>query len=264
MSYTVNHTMMRTTHTWNQILQSHSLSNGGTILMIIKRWRPSWLRILWKEGNRLYVIAQFYPRMAVYNDVEGWQNMQFWKWRILLCLRRFWRNITVPADHVMEATGELIEAKFYAGTSERYELAQKSLISPVVTSGWGGSQWKGFLKEKTWKFSAKTLEIFELPHRENSFMMQWQFKGDVVMAASVYPKEANPLWGETSTITVAHTLKATLHTHYPYPKRYPYRQRIREWNILWFVEWSSRYEWPVKLKMGVVIHEVGHNFSQWL
>jgi hypothetical protein len=31
-----------------------------------------------KEGNRIYVIAQFYPRMAVYNDVEGWQNMQFW------------------------------------------------------------------------------------------------------------------------------------------------------------------------------------------
>jgi hypothetical protein len=27
----------------------------------------------------LYVIAQFYPRMAVYNDVEGWQNMQFWE-----------------------------------------------------------------------------------------------------------------------------------------------------------------------------------------
>jgi hypothetical protein len=32
-----------------------------------------------KRGNRLYVIAQFYPRMAVYNDVEGWQNMQFWE-----------------------------------------------------------------------------------------------------------------------------------------------------------------------------------------
>jgi hypothetical protein len=41
-------------------------------------------------------------------------------------------NITVPADHVMEATGELMnEAKFYAGTSERYELAQKSFVSQL-------------------------------------------------------------------------------------------------------------------------------------
>jgi hypothetical protein len=58
--------------------------------------------------------------------------MQFWKWRIRFVFGDFDVNITVPADHVMEATGELIEAKFYAGTSERYELAQKSFDKPVV------------------------------------------------------------------------------------------------------------------------------------
>jgi hypothetical protein len=62
-----------------------------------------------KRRNRIYVIAQFYPRMAVYNDVEGWQNMQFWgSGEFALPFGDFDVNITVPADHVMEATGELM------------------------------------------------------------------------------------------------------------------------------------------------------------
>jgi hypothetical protein len=56
----------------------------------------------------IYVIAQFYPRMAVYNDVEGWQNMQFWgSGEFVLPFGNF-DVITVPADHVMEATGDLM------------------------------------------------------------------------------------------------------------------------------------------------------------
>jgi hypothetical protein len=61
----------------------------------------------WKRRKQIYVIAQFYPRMAVYNDVEGWQNMQFWGSGDSLAIGDD-VNITVPADHVMEATGELM------------------------------------------------------------------------------------------------------------------------------------------------------------
>jgi hypothetical protein len=52
--------------------------------------------------------------MAVYNDVEGWQNMQFGDRRFTLPFGNFDVNITVPADHVMETTGELTNrSKFF-------------------------------------------------------------------------------------------------------------------------------------------------------
>ncbi len=64
------------------------------------------------DGNRGYVIAQFYPRMAVYNDVEGWQNSQFWgRDEFALPFGNFEVNITVPADHIMDATGDLHKHK---------------------------------------------------------------------------------------------------------------------------------------------------------
>ena len=65
------------------------------------------------EDNSIYTIAQFFPRMCVYDEVEGWQNYQFWgDGEFALPFGNYEVNITVPADHVMEATGELIEKKF--------------------------------------------------------------------------------------------------------------------------------------------------------
>jgi hypothetical protein len=56
----------------------------------------------------IYLMTQWYPRMCVYNDVEGWQNMQFWgRGEFALVFGDYEVNITVPADHVMEATGVL-------------------------------------------------------------------------------------------------------------------------------------------------------------
>jgi hypothetical protein len=77
MTYTINHTMMR--------IDLASPMKPGTSLSFFVKW--SYNINDYQEGgrsgyesfeNRIYVIAQFYPRMAVYNDVEGWQNMQFW------------------------------------------------------------------------------------------------------------------------------------------------------------------------------------------
>ncbi|RTL14077.1 MAG: M1 family peptidase, partial [Flavobacteriaceae bacterium] len=82
MRYTINQTMMR-------IDLPKPLKNGEKISFSIKWWynivnymegahngRSGYEQF--PDGNRLYVMAQFFPRMAVYNDVEGWQNMQFW------------------------------------------------------------------------------------------------------------------------------------------------------------------------------------------
>ncbi|MCV9928410.1 M1 family metallopeptidase [Flavobacterium sp. LS1R49] len=280
MSYTVNETMMR-------INLATPLKAGEKITFSIKWWYNinnyrqdggrSGYELFEKDGNRLYVIAQFYPRMAVYNDVEGWQNMQFWgAGEFALPFGNFDVNITVPADHVMEATGELMNRSevFTPEQVKRYELAQKSYDKPVVivTQEEAEVTEKGFSeKKKTWKFSAKNVRDFGIATSRKFIYDAMAVKlGDkTVMAASVYPKEANPLWGETSTITVAHTLKSySSHTFdYPYPKAVSVSaedQGMEYPMICWnFGRPDENGVTSKEMKngmIGVVVHEVGHNF----
>jgi hypothetical protein len=280
ISYTVNQTMMR-------VNLATPMKPGTSLSFSIKWWYNinnyqqdggrSGYELFEKEGNRLYVIAQFYPRMAVYNDVEGWQNMQFWGGgEFALPFGNFDVNITVPADHVMDATGELMNRSevFTPEQVKRYELAQKSFDKPVVivTQAEAEAAEKGFSdKKKTWKFSAKNVRDFGIATSRKFIYdaMAVQLSGKVVMAESVYPKEANPLWGETSTMTVAHTLKSySSHTFdYPYPKAVSVSAEDQGmeypmicWNYGRPDENGVTSEQMKNGMIGVVIHEVGHNF----
>jgi hypothetical protein len=280
MSYTVNQTMMR-------INLATPMKPGTSLSFSIKWWYNinnyqqdggrSGYELFEKEGNRLYVIAQFYPRMAVYNDVEGWQNMQFWGGgEFALPFGNFDVNITVPADHVMDATGELMNRSevFTPEQVKRYELAQKTFDKPVVivTQAEAEAAEKGFSnKKKTWKFSAKNVRDFGIATSRKFIYdaMAVQLSGKVVMAESVYPKEANPLWGETSTMTVAHTLKSySSHTFdYPYPKAVSVSAEDQGmeypmicWNYGRPDEKGVTSEQTKNGMIGVVVHEVGHNF----
>jgi hypothetical protein len=138
MKYTINQTMMR-------IDLPEPLKPGAKVSFSLKWWyNINNYRVIGgrsgyehfdKDGNNLYVMAQFYPRMAVYNDVEGWQNMQFWgAGEFALPFGNFEVSITVPADHIMEATGVLQNRKdvFSAAQLKRYELAEKTYDKPVV------------------------------------------------------------------------------------------------------------------------------------
>ncbi|WP_426486313.1 M1 family metallopeptidase [Flavobacterium sp. 2] len=280
MSYTINETMMR-------INLATPLKPGEKISLAIKWWYNvnnyrkeggrSGYELFEKDGNKLYVIAQFYPRMAVYNDVEGWQNMQFWgSGEFALPFGNFDVNITVPADHVIDATGELMNRSevFTAEQVKRYEQAQKSFDKPVVivTQAEAEAAEKGFSeKKKTWKFSAKNVRDFGIASSRKFIYdaMAVKLGGKIVMAESVYPKEANPLWGETSTMTVAHTLKSySSHTFdYPYPKAVSVSaedQGMEYPMICWnFGRPDENGVTSKEVKngmIGVVIHEVGHTF----
>jgi hypothetical protein len=280
LSYVINQTMMR-------INLTTPLKPGEKFIFSTKWWYNinnyiqdggrSGYEPFEKEGNKLYVIAQFYPRMAVYNDVEGWQNMQFWGGgEFALPFGNFDVNITVPADHIMDATGELMNRSevFTPAQVKRYELAQKSFDKPVVivTQAEAEVNEKGFSdKKKTWKFSAKNVRDFGIATSRKFIYdaMAVQLSTKVVMAESVYPKEANPLWGETSTRTVAHTLKSySSHTFdYPYPKAVSVSAEDQGmeypmicWNYGRPDENGVTSERTKNGMMGVVIHEVGHNF----
>ncbi|MDI6048708.1 M1 family metallopeptidase [Flavobacterium sp. XS2P24] len=280
LSYSINQTMMR-------INLATPMEPGEKFTFSINWWYNinnyrqdggrSGYELFEKEGNKLYVIAQFYPRMAVYNDVEGWQNMQFWgTGEFTLPFGNFDVNITVPADHVMEATGELMNRSevFTAEQVKRYELAQKSFDKPVVivTQAEAEASEKGFSeKKKTWKFSAKNVRDFGIATSRKFILdaMAVQLTNKTVMAISVYPKESNPLWGETSTRTVAHTLKSySSHTFdYPYPKAVSVSAEDQGmeypmicWNYGRPDEKGVTSERIKNGMIGVVIHEVGHNF----
>lgn len=280
MSYSINYTMMR-------INLATPMKPGEKVSFSIKWWYNinnyqqdggrSGYELFEKDGNKLYVIAQFYPRMAVYNDVEGWQNMQFWgSGEFTLPFGDFDVNITVPADHVMNATGELLNRNevFTSAQVKRYELAQKTFDKPVVivTQAEAESSEKGFSdQKKTWKFSAKNVRDFGIATSRKFIYdaMAVKLNGKIVMAESVYPKEGNPLWGETSTLMVAHTLKSySSHTFdYPYPKAVSVSaadQGMEYPMICWnFGRPDENGVTSTQIKngmIGVIIHEVGHNF----
>ncbi|WP_396174524.1 M1 family metallopeptidase [Flavobacterium sp.] len=230
-----------------------------------------------KDGNRLYVIAQFFPRMAVYNDVEGWQNMQFWgTGEFALAFGNYDVNITVPADHVLEATGVLTNRKevFTAEQVKRYELAEKTFDKPVliVTPQEAKAAEKGFSnKTKTWKFRAENVRDFAFSTSRKFIYdaMAVKLETKNVMAISLYPNESNPLWEEYSTRAVAQTLKTySKHTFdYPYHKAISISaedQGMEYPMICWnygrpdekgFV--SDRIKYGM---ISVIIHEVGHNY----
>jgi Peptidase family M1 domain len=279
VSYTVNETMMR-------INLDKPLAKGQKMVLNIKWWyninnymidggRSGFEQF--KDGNRLYVLAQFYPRMAVYNDVEGWQNMQFWgQGEFALPFGNYEVNITVPADHIMEATGSL-QNRAEVLTPEqlkRYTQAEKSFDNPVVivTQAEAMVSEKGFSdKKKVWRYKAENVRDFGISTSRKFILdaMAVKLGGKTVMATSIYPKEGNPLWEQFSTRAVAHTLKSySSHTFdYPYPKAVSVNaqdQGMEYPMICWNYgrpDDAGKYSDEVKYGMlGVIIHEVGHNF----
>tara|TARA_R110000868_G_scaffold3388_1_gene21869 strand:+ start:3165 stop:5453 length:2289 start_codon:yes stop_codon:yes gene_type:complete len=230
-----------------------------------------------KDGNRTYEIAQFYPRMAVYNDVEGWQNSQFWgRDEFALPFGNFEVNITVPADFILDGTGILMNRKevFTKVMMDRYEQAKKTYDKPVliVTQAEAEVAEKTVSNDKkTWRMSAQMVRDFAFATSRKFIwdMMAVKVGDKDVMAVSLYPKEGNPLWEEWSTVTVASTLKSysNMTFDYPYPKAisvHAKNQGMEYPMICWNYgrpnengTYSDRVKYGM---MSVIIHEVGHNF----
>jgi len=281
LPYTINMTMMR-------IDIPSVLKSKEQISFSIKWWynipdhtvnrARSGYEYFAEDDNRAYVIAQFFPRMAVYNDVEGWQNHQFWgNGEFALPFGDYEVNITVPADHVLDATGTLQNRKevFSRDMMKRYEKAKKSFDKPVVIVTQAEAEKAEKTKStktKTWKFKAKNVRDYGFA-TSRKFIWDMQnvklTSGKTAMAVSLYPKEGNPLWEEYSTKAVAHTLRSySDHTFdYPYPKAisvHAKNQGMEYPMICWNYgrpgkdgKYSDRTKYGM---ISVIIHEVGHNF----
>ncbi|WP_341901343.1 M1 family metallopeptidase [Fluviicola taffensis] len=279
MHYAINKTMMR-------IDPAKPLGPKQSISFRIKWWYNindrmkfggrSGYEYFEKEDNYLYTIAQFFPRMCVYNDVEGWQNKQFLgKGEFTLPFGDYDVSITVPSDHIVAGTGELQNGASVMTAEQKQRMDKaKSSNSPVliVTQSEAENAEKNkATSTKTWNFKAKNVRDFAFA-TSRKFIWDAQntvVKGKNILCMSYYPKEGNPLWERYSTKLVAHTIQ----TYSKYTIDYPYPVAISvhsnqigmEYPMICFnggrPNEDGTYSEQTKYGMwGVIIHEVGHNF----
>ncbi|MBD2751994.1 M1 family metallopeptidase [Spirosoma validum] len=234
-----------------------------------------------KDGNYIYEIAQWFPRLCSYNDVTGWQNKQFLgRGEFTLIFGNYKVALTVPNDHIVGATGELqnpaqvLNATQQKRWNEAKGRGDKPGENPVliVTQAEAEAAEKGKPSgTKTWIFKADNVRDFSFAS-SRKFMwdaLQPNVEGKRVWAMSLYPKEANPLWGQYSTRLVAHTLRSYSRRTiaYPYPVAYSVHGPVggMEYPMISFngarPEPDGTYAVGTKnFLISVVIHEVGHNF----
>ncbi|WP_054852716.1 M1 family metallopeptidase [Olleya sp. ITB9] len=280
LPHMINRTMMR-------VEMPTALKSGDSFSFSIKWWYNindhvngrgrSGYEYFPEDDNRAYVIAQFYPRMAVYNDVEGWQNSQFWgRDEFALPFGNFEVNITVPADHILDGTGKLTNRKdvFSKEMMKRYEQAKKSYDEPVVIVTQDEAIAKlstKSTKTKTWKLYAENVRDFGFATSRRYIwdMMSVKIGGKDVMAVSLYGKEGNPLWEDWSTKAVASTLKSYSRMTFDYPYHKAISVHAKEQGMEYpMICWNygrpdkdGNYSDRTKFgMMSVIIHEVGHNF----
>ncbi len=228
-----------------------------------------------KDGNYVYAIAQWYPRMCAYTDYGGWQNRQTLGAEFTLEFGDFRVRITVPDDHIVAATGELQNAAEVLTDVQRRRLKQAiQSDTPVyiVTEDEArqneSTQAKG---KQTWEFSASNVRDFAFA---TSRKFLWDAQGVQlgdrrVLAMSFWPKEGQPLWGQYSTAAVAHAIRvySRFTFDYPYPVIISVNGPVRgmEYPMICFnfgrPNIDGSYSDDEKFGMiGVIIHEIGHNF----
>lgn len=228
-----------------------------------------------EDGNYLFTMAQWYPRLCVYSDFKGWQNQQFTgRGEFALTFGNFKVQMTVPADHVVGSTGECLNyaANLTPTQLNRWRKAQttKEPIEIITLAEATAAEKVKSAKTKTWVFKADNVRDFAWTSSRKFVWdaMPVTVEGKKIMCMSFYGKEAYGLYRPYSTKAVAHTIKSYSNFTIPYP--YPVAQSVEaangmEYPMICFnygrTEKDGSYSEGTKYGMlGVIIHEVGHNF----
>lgn len=229
-----------------------------------------------EDGNWIYEVAHWFPRMCVYSDVEGWHNKQFLgRGEFTLEFGDYTVAITMPEDHVVAATGvlqnpdQVLPAKW----RERLEEAMTStepmfVVTPEEAKANEGTAPVG---KKTWVFKAENVRDFAWASSRKFIWDAWGVPVDdrTVLCMSYFPNEGEPLWSRYSTQAVAHTVEVYGKFTIPYP--YPVAISVNgpvggmEYPMICFngprPEEDGTYTARTKYGLiSVIIHEVGHNW----
>ena len=234
-----------------------------------------------EDGNCLFLASQFFPRLAVYSDYEGWHNKAFLgSGEFTLEFGNYDVSITVPADHQVSSTGVLANPGILtAAQRQRLEQARTAtrpmfIVTPQEAAAAERTRASG---TRTWNFRAQNVRDFAFA---SSRKFIWDAQGvrqqdadnPLVMAMSFYPKEAEPLWSAYSTRAVAHTIAVYGRFAFPYP--YPTAQSVNgpvggmEYPMITFNgprpvrdRRTGQLTYTERAKNGlisVIIHEIGH------
>jgi hypothetical protein len=280
LPYIINYTMMRVDlpkplspgqNTSFSIAWSYNINNG---MLTDERTQFEYFP---EDGNYVYAIAQWFPRMCVYDDYEGWQNKQFLgQGEFALPFGNYAVKLTVPADHIVAATGTLQnpESVLTKTELERFEKAKNTFDKPVIIV----TQAEATQKEKTkspekkvWEFKAENVRDFAFA---SSRKFVWDAQAVKVgdkkpLAMSFYPKEGNPLWEKESTQAIKNALEvySRFTIDYPYPVAISVHAADQgmEYPMICFnhgrPDKNGNYSVETRTGMiGVIVHEVGHNF----
>ena len=228
-----------------------------------------------EDGNYLFTMAQWYPRLCVYSDFQGWQNHQFTgRGEFALVFGNYKVAITVPSDHVVMATGQgqNYPAVLSAAQLARWTKAQTATepVEVVTLDEAKAAEKNKATTNETWVFNAENVRDFAFGSSRKFIWdaMAANVEGKKVMCMSAYGKEAYGLYRKFSTKAVAHTIKSYSKFSIAYP--YPVAQSIEasngmEYPMICFnygrTSADGTYTESAKNGMlGVIIHEVGHNF----
>lgn len=230
-----------------------------------------------EDGNYVYTFAQWFPRMCVFDDYEGWQNKQFLgRGEFALTFGNYRVRITVPNDHIVGATGSLQNPKEVLTKEqlERYEKAKQTFDNPVFIV----TEEEARLKEKTKSTKKSTWEFYAENVRDFAFASSRKFIWDAQavklndktpLAMSLYPKEGNPLWEQESTKAIKNALEIYSERtfDYPYPVAYSVHTANQgmEYPMICFNGGRPNLDGTVSQQtlystVMVIVHEVGHNF----
>ena len=234
-------------------------------------------------GNDIFLLAQWFPRLHAYTDYEGWTNKEFLgSGEFTLEFGDYDVAITVPADHIVSATGVLQNPSQVLSAEQRRRLRQAQdadrpvyVVTPEEALA---NESEGTNATRTWRFSAENVRDFAWA---SSRKFIWDAKGyhqggavrPLVMAMSFFPKEGDPLWSKYSTEAVIHTMEVYSRFTFDYP--YPTAQSVNgpvggmEYPMITFNgprttlqdDGTRTYSLATKrFLLGVVIHEVGHSY----
>lgn len=280
LPYTVNHTMMRIDLP-QLLLSGHyltfSIDWSFPIVDRMKSDQRSGMEYFPEDGNYVYTIAQFFPRMCSYDDLEGWQNKQYLGGaEFALPFGDYRVRITVPADHVVAATGVLQnpQAVLSATEQERLERSKTSFQQPVmiVTQAEAVQKEKAMSPaKKTWEFKADQVRDFAFASSRKFIWeaMAVKIGNRTPQVMSFYPREGNPLWEREASLAARNALEVYSRFTIDYP--YPVANVIHaasigmEYPMICFDRGrpyaDGTYSAAKRQDMiSVIVHEVGHNF----
>ncbi len=279
LKYTVNRTMMRID------LPVPLVSGGSFVFNVGWNYAINNQRIFGgragyeyfpRDGNYIYEMAHWFPRMVAYTDYQGWQHKQFLgAGEFTLEFGDYLVRITTANDMVVSASGVLQNPAQVLTAAQIARLKQaetaKEPLKIITNEEAKANETSKPTGKKTWIFKADNVRDFAFASsRKFIWDAQAHNVGDnKVMAMSFYPTEGNPLWEKYSTAAIIHTLN--IYSRYTFTYPYPVAQSINgpvggmEYPMICFNgprplpdgSYSAQTKYGL---ISVVIHEVGHNY----